>query len=284
MEVHDEVPGLGVSIPHLAFVAVGIVAHLVLLEGQVRALVPRLRGHGHLVAVGAGEGAGEGAGQGAGQGHRRGGHVVVEGAAVVVVVQAGAGRHGHAGGARVVFARPAWRRLSAHIAVIILTLVFLEVARQRLEHGKVRVAVHAEPVLGVVDVDQVSDQLLVGLADQAALTLVRPEHHVVVQRVVDHRETQELEVDPDLVHAARVRLAQDDARVGPLVEAELLEGGGALLAPRGHLAHADLVRDHLDGLRAGNLLVREVALHAADVLLGHLPVPDLVLHLARLLG
>lgn len=46
------------------------------------------------------------------------------------------------------------------------------------------------------------------------------------------------------MHSARKRFAQHDAAAA--VVAQLLEGGGALLALRGHLAHADLVADHLD--------------------------------------
>lgn len=52
-----------------------------------------------------------------------------------------------------------------------------------------RVAVHAQPVLGVVDVYQVVDELLVGLADNSAAAFLRSEHHVIVQRIVLHGKT-----------------------------------------------------------------------------------------------
>jgi hypothetical protein len=56
-------------------------------------------------------------------------------------------------------------------------------------HHEVRVSVHAQPVLGVVDVDQVPDQIVVRLADVAALALLWSKHHVVVQRIIHHRIT-----------------------------------------------------------------------------------------------
>lgn len=59
-------------------------------------------------------------------------------------------------------------------------------------------------------------------------------------------------MNSDLVHATGVRLAEDDA--GASVELEFLEGGAAVLALGRHLAHTDLVADHLNGLRAANLL------------------------------
>ena len=58
-----------------------------------------------------------------------------------------------------------------------------------VEHGQLRVAVHAEPVLGVVDGYQVGDELLVRLADVAPLALLRAKHGVVVQGIVHHGET-----------------------------------------------------------------------------------------------
>ena len=45
------------------------------------------------------------------------------------------------------------------------------------------------PVFCVVDGDEVLNELVVRLADVTALPLVRPEDLVVVQRIVDHRET-----------------------------------------------------------------------------------------------
>lgn len=57
---------------------------------------------------------------------------------------------------------------------------------------------------------------------------------------------------PDLVHAASVRLTQHHA--GAPVVTQLEEGGGAVLALRRHLAHTNLVADHLNGLRAAHLL------------------------------
>lgn len=316
MEIHDEVSGFGVPVANFALVAVRVVGHFVLLEGQIWRLVTRLGGDRHLIsaaatatAAGAATRATAGTGRrhtgarrdhtgrcaGARRGHAirdavgsQGGHhataagvhqatddVVVERRAIVVVGE------GRAGG---VLARPAGRGLPAHVAVVLVAFVLVQLPAQRLEHGQVRVAVHAQPVLGVVDVDQVPDELVVRLADQAALALVGAEDHVVVERVVDHREAQVLQVHSDLVHAARVGFAQHHARIGSGVEAQLLEGGGALLAPGRHLAHADLVGHHLNRFRAGDLLFGKVALYAADVLLGHLPVSDLVLHLAGLFG
>ena len=58
-----------------------------------------------------------------------------------------------------------------------------------VEHGELAVAVHAEPVLRVVDGDEVRDELLVRLPDVATPPLLRPEHQVVVQRVVHHGKT-----------------------------------------------------------------------------------------------
>lgn len=53
-------------------------------------------------------------------------------------------------------------------------------------------------------------------------------------------------MDADLVHATSQRLTQHHA--GRAVVAELLELGEAVFALGRHLAHADLVADHLDGL------------------------------------
>lgn len=55
---------------------------------------------------------------------------------------------------------------------------------------------------------------------------------------------------PDLVHASRVRKAQDHADVGLLVVADQLECRRTVFALAGHLAHAYLVADHLDGMIA----------------------------------
>lgn len=112
VQVHDEVSGLGVPVPHFAFVAVGVVGHLVLLKRQVRALVARLSRHCHFVATAAGGGGGVAPiwRQGGGS-HRRGATgivvavvvvsaaavVVVECASVVVVVVQGRGDTGRDG-------------------------------------------------------------------------------------------------------------------------------------------------------------------------------------------
>ncbi len=58
-----------------------------------------------------------------------------------------------------------------------------------VEHGQLRVAVHAEPVLGIVDGDQILNQLRVGLTHNPAFAFCRSEHRVVVKRVVDHRKS-----------------------------------------------------------------------------------------------
>ena len=55
-------------------------------------------------------------------------------------------------------------------------------------------------------------------------------------------------MDPDLVHAAGEGSAQHHARAA--VEGHPLELRPALLAVPRHLAHADLVADHLHGLAA----------------------------------
>ena len=60
--------------------------------------------------------------------------------------------------------------------------------------------------------------------------------------------TKVLQVNSDLVHAAREGPAQDHA--GRPVEAHPLELRPALLAVAGHLAHPDLVADHLHRLAA----------------------------------
>lgn len=57
-----------------------------------------------------------------------------------------------------------------------------------VEHGELRVSVHAQPVLGVVNCDEVLDQLFIGLADDPALPFRGTEHQVIVQRVVDDGE------------------------------------------------------------------------------------------------
>ena len=58
-----------------------------------------------------------------------------------------------------------------------------------VEHGELGVPVHAEPVLRVVDGDEVRDQLLVRLADIPSFSLFRPKHRVIIQRVVHDGET-----------------------------------------------------------------------------------------------
>ena len=55
-----------------------------------------------------------------------------------------------------------------------------------VEHGELRVSVHAEPVLSVVNGNQVLDQLVVRLANDATLALVRTKHCVIVERIIDH--------------------------------------------------------------------------------------------------
>ena len=60
--------------------------------------------------------------------------------------------------------------------------------------------------------------------------------------------TEVLEVDPDLVHPPGEGAAEHHA--GRPVEAHPLELCPALLAVPRHLAHADLVADHLHGLAA----------------------------------
>ena len=55
--------------------------------------------------------------------------------------------------------------------------------------GSEAVLVEAEPVLGVVDGDEVGDELLVALPDAAALPLLGAEHRVIVQGVVHHGVT-----------------------------------------------------------------------------------------------
>lgn len=52
-----------------------------------------------------------------------------------------------------------------------------------------RLRVVPDPVVGVVDLDEGGDELGLGLPDVAAPPLLRPEHRVVVQRVVDYGVT-----------------------------------------------------------------------------------------------
>lgn len=56
------------------------------------------------------------------------------------------------------------------------------------------------------------------------------------------------------MHASRMRETQDHAYVGLFVVADQLECRRTALALAGHLAHADFVADHLDGLIAFNRL------------------------------
>lgn len=51
MQVHDEVLGFGVSVAHLALVAVLVDGHLVGVEAEVRTLVTRLCCHRDLLAL-----------------------------------------------------------------------------------------------------------------------------------------------------------------------------------------------------------------------------------------
>lgn len=67
------------------------------------------------------------------------------------------------------------------------TFLLIIKVEEGLEHGELGVTVHAQPVLCVVDGDQVSDQVLVTLTDVASLSLLWTEHCVVVQRVVHNR-------------------------------------------------------------------------------------------------
>lgn len=55
---------------------------------------------------------------------------------------------------------------------------------------------------------------------------------------------------PDLVHTSRVWETQDHTYVGLFVIADQLECRRTAFAFVGHLAHADLVADHFDGLIA----------------------------------
>ena len=67
--------------------------------------------------------------------------------------------------------------------------------------------------------------------------------------------TEVLQVDPDLVHAARLRSADDHRAATVVVEpTELCQ---TLLALRRDLADADLVADHLDRLLAGDGLTED---------------------------
>ena len=52
-----------------------------------------------------------------------------------------------------------------------------------------RLRVVPDPVVGVVDLDEGGDELGLGLPNVAAPPLLRPEHRVVVQRVVDNGVT-----------------------------------------------------------------------------------------------
>lgn len=60
-------------------------------------------------------------------------------------------------------------------------------------------------------------------------------------------------MDPDLMHPPSLGAAEHHAGVGTLVVAKPLEHGGAVLALRGDLAHADLVAHHFNWLLAFDL-------------------------------
>ena len=56
--------------------------------------------------------------------------------------------------------------------------------------------------------DEVLNELIVGFSDGSALAFGRTEHHVIVERVVDDREAQVLEMHPNLVHPPGERSAK----------------------------------------------------------------------------
>lgn len=121
----------------------------------------------------------------------------------------------------------------------------------------------------------------------------------------NHKLTQVLQVNADLVHPSGKRFAQHHTRVA--VEADLLEGRLAVLSARRHFQaliwllttsigslHSTMplqergrwggrMSSHSNRERICHLLW-ELALHPTHVLLLHLSVPDLVLHLACHLG
>ena len=103
-----------------------------------------------------------------------------------------------------------------------------------LEHRQVRVAVHAEPVLGVVDGNQIGDKRFVRLPDVAAFALLGTKDHVVVEGVVHDGKAEVLQVDSNLVHTSCERAAHDDTRDS--VVAQTLKLCSALFAVCGHLA------------------------------------------------
>lgn len=119
---------------------------------------------------------------------------------------------------------------------------------QRIEATAGKVVVHAQPVFGVVNRDEILDELLVRLADPASLALFRTEHVVIIERVVDHGVAEILQMDPDLMHAPGLGPTKDHA--GPAIEAQPLEVGVAILAARRDLTDANLVRDDLNWLLA----------------------------------
>lgn len=57
-----------------------------------------------------------------------------------------------------------------------------------LEHRVLSIAIHAKPVLCIVDLNEVLDQLVISLVDNAALGLVGSEDSVVVEGVIDDGE------------------------------------------------------------------------------------------------
>lgn len=81
--------------------------------------------------------------------------------------------------------------------------------------------------------------------------------------------TQVLQVHPDLMHAPRMRETQNHAYVGLFVVADQLECRRTALALAGHLAHADFVADHLDGLIALDRLPVHQHTHVCFVLRRH---------------
>ena len=73
-------------------------------------------------------------------------------------------------------------------AVVFLTfgIYIFHFPFERLEHAQICVTIHSEPVLRVVNVNQVPDELIVILANDSSLSFVGPKHVMVVQGVVDN--------------------------------------------------------------------------------------------------
>lgn len=65
------------------------------------------------------------------------------------------------------------------------TIVEIRSYRLCVEHRQLGIAIDTEPILCIVNIDQILDELLIRLsADVAAFSLARAEHFVIIQWIV----------------------------------------------------------------------------------------------------